>query len=118
MSVNDIRNAITTELFEVREGENNTNATFILGNEDHTLGNALRHVLINKSKTEFCGYSIPHPYEPKLHLRLQSNDNNITSLDLFKEGLKDLEQTSIILENEFVRALKEFENSSHKKKTK
>lgn len=40
--------------------------------EDHTLGNALRHVLMQNKEVDFCGYSVPHPSEPKMNLRLQT----------------------------------------------
>lgn len=40
--------------------------------EDHTLGNALRHVLMENKEVDFCGYSVPHPSEPKMNLRLQT----------------------------------------------
>ena len=59
-------------------------ATFVVNEEDHTLGNALRYVLMKECvcathrstdpdspKVEFCGYSAPHPSEDKIHLRIQ-----------------------------------------------
>ena len=57
MSVNDIRKEVTKDLFEVKEGSSELNATFIFGNEDHTLGNMLRHILVQRKDVEFCGYS-------------------------------------------------------------
>ena len=53
-------------------------ATYIFNNEDHTLGNLLRTVLSGHSNVEFVGYSIPHPSESKINLRLQtlSKDTN------------------------------------------
>lgn len=44
----------------------------ISSDEDHTLGNALRHVLMQNKEVDFCGYSVPHPSEPKMNLRLQT----------------------------------------------
>lgn len=59
--------------------------------EDHTLGNALRYVIMKKyvqhfgsvklrastltlqsPDVEFCGYSIPHPSDPKMNIRIQT----------------------------------------------
>lgn len=74
MSVNDHRTQPTTDIFSVQCGSTDRSATFVLGNEDHTLGNSLRHILIQRPETEFCGYSVPHPYEPKMNIRLQTND--------------------------------------------
>lgn len=55
------------------EGEhvNSKCATFIIKNEDHTLGNLLRYVITRYPDVEFCGYSMPHPSEAKMHLRIQ-----------------------------------------------
>jgi DNA-directed RNA polymerase I and III subunit RPAC2 len=107
MSVNDNPRAVTDELFDVKSGDSSTNATFIFGNEDHTLGNALRHILIQKSETEFCGYSVPHPYEPKMNIRLQTRQ--FPAIKVLKDGLNDLSMTATCLETEFIRALDEYE---------
>lgn len=57
----------------VDEGEdvNSKCATFIIKNEDHTLGNLLRYVITRYPDVEFCGYSMPHPSEAKMHIRIQ-----------------------------------------------
>jgi DNA-directed RNA polymerases I and III subunit RPAC2 len=65
--------------------EDLTAVTFQIQDESHTLGNALRYIimkkyalplfslsLIHSPNVEFCGYSIPHPSEPKLNLRIQT----------------------------------------------
>uniref|UniRef100_H3G821 DNA-directed RNA polymerase RBP11-like dimerisation domain-containing protein n=1 Tax=Phytophthora ramorum TaxID=164328 RepID=H3G821_PHYRM len=49
--------------------------------EDHTLGNALRYVLMRKCPdVDFCGYTIPRPSEPKMHVHLQTHQG-ILSFD-------------------------------------
>ncbi|ETS60967.1 hypothetical protein PaG_04897 [Moesziomyces aphidis] len=45
--------------------------TFCLKEEDHTLGNSLRYMIMKDPRVEFCGYSNPHPSENKIHLRVQ-----------------------------------------------
>ena len=45
-------------------------ATYVLIDEDHTLGNALRYMLAKRDDVELVGYSIPHPSENKLNLRI------------------------------------------------
>lgn len=40
--------------------------------EDHTLGNSFRYVLAKNRKVDFVGYSIPHPSEMKLNMRIQT----------------------------------------------
>lgn len=37
---------------------------------------------------EFCGYSIPHPSEAKIHFRIQSRGP--PAIDILKKGLDDL----------------------------
>ncbi|CAM9654106.1 unnamed protein product, partial [Phaeothamnion confervicola] len=72
MSVNEMKTKPADVKFAIQPGSNDRSATFIFGDEDHTLGNALRHVLMQRKETEFCGYSVPHPSEPKMNLRLQT----------------------------------------------
>ncbi|KAK0543867.1 RNA polymerase subunit AC19 [Tilletia horrida] len=66
-------------------------ATFCLAEEDHTLGNSLRYMLMKDPRVEFCGYSLPHPSELKCHLRVQmyGKANAVTAL---QEALIRLEQ--------------------------
>ena len=57
---------------EVEAGADAAAATFTLHHEDHTMGNTLRYVLNKNPAVSFVGYSVPHPAEPKLQLRLQT----------------------------------------------
>lgn len=114
MSVNDYRNQITTDIFEVQAGPSPSSSTFIFGNEDHTLGNALRHVLMNRSETEFCGYSVPHPYEPKMNVRLQVNKAH-TAQEVLLSGLKDVEEACNVLDDAFLAALQRHEKQDKDK---
>ena len=107
MSVNDIRRTVTDDIFEVKQGDSDNNATFIFGNEDHTLGNALRHILVQRPETEFCGYSVPHPYDPKMNIRLQTRE--ISSIVVLKQGLADLEDTADALRDALFTALQKIE---------
>ena len=49
-----------------------TCATYNFKGEDHTLGNLLRFSLVKNPDVEFCGYSITHPSENEMNLRLQT----------------------------------------------
>ena len=88
MSVNEHRQQPAEKRFEILAGSSSHSATFVLGNEDHTLGNALRHVLMQRPEVDFCGYSVPHPSEPKMNVRLQTTTR--PALDVFQDGLRDL----------------------------
>lgn len=71
MSVNEVRMK-RAEPLRIRGTGPATSRTFAIGNEDHTLGNALRHVLINNAKVDFAGYSVPHPADPVVQIRVQA----------------------------------------------
>lgn len=62
--------------------------TFVLRDEDHTLGNALRYVLAKNPDVRFCGYSIPHPSENIMNIRVETY--NKPAADLFRKALLDL----------------------------
>ncbi|KAJ3323177.1 RNA polymerase subunit AC19 [Boothiomyces sp. JEL0866] len=64
-------------------------ATFCIRDEDHTLGNALRYIIMKNPAVEFCGYSIPHPSEYMVNLRIQT-DGSISAVDALHRGLDDL----------------------------
>ena len=57
---------------EVEAGADAASATFTLHHEDHTMGNTLRYVLNKNPEVSFVGYSVPHPSEPKMNIRLQT----------------------------------------------
>ncbi|KAI8819869.1 DNA-directed RNA polymerase [Fimicolochytrium jonesii] len=63
--------------------------TFVIHGEDHTLGNSLRYMIMKNPAVEFCGYSIPHPSEFKIHLRIQT-DGTMTAAQALDKGLDDL----------------------------
>ena len=64
MSVNEVKRKQAVEAFVVKGTGPPSSRTFAVADEDHTLGNALRHVLIQNEAVSFAGYSVPHPSEP------------------------------------------------------
>ncbi|CAM9461196.1 unnamed protein product [Choristocarpus tenellus] len=97
MAVNEHRPSPADVKFQVMPGGTDSCATYVFGDEDHTLGNALRHVLMERSDVEFCGYSVPHPSEPKMNLRVQTT--GAPALKVLKLALKDLSQLCDILDD-------------------
>ncbi|EGR29821.1 hypothetical protein IMG5_148050 [Ichthyophthirius multifiliis] len=89
-----------------------TSATYIFYDEDHTLGNALRYVLVKRKDVEFCGYTIPHPSENRLNLRLQTSSKN--SNEVLKESLDSLAGLCDVLNDKFVDALKKHKKNQRK----
>ena len=82
------------------------NATYSFTNEDHTLGNLLRSTLVKSNKVEFCAYSVPHPSEPLMNVRLQVHESTDTNTVL-KHGLKRIVKECDVLTEKFKEALVE-----------
>ena len=80
---------VAVEKFDEVQVTSDASKTFCIGNEDHTLGNSLRHVLMQDEHVTFCGYSMPHPSEPKLHLRVQTNGEK-GATEVLEKGLETL----------------------------
>ncbi|KAL6809253.1 DNA-directed RNA polymerase [Trichoderma sp. SZMC 28013] len=86
-------------------GSTDTAASFEFTDEGHTLGNALRYVIMKKyaakphPDVEFCAYSIPHPSEPKMNIRIQTYDG--TAVNALKKGLSDLQDVCDVVAEEF-----------------
>ncbi|KAH9819065.1 DNA-directed RNA polymerase [Melampsora americana] len=87
---------VDPEKVTILPGATHCAATFCLKDEDHTLGNSLRYIIMKNPDVEFCGYSLPHPSEPKLNLRIQMYDNKSAVQALLK-GLADLEDLTMTI---------------------
>lgn len=81
-----------------------TSAAFRIEDEDHTLGNALRHCVLLNPAVDFCGYAIPHPSEAVLHFRIQTDDST-TAEQALHRGLDDLIAMCQVVEDKFSQAL-------------
>lgn len=79
-------------------------SSFQIVDEDHTLGNALRYIIMKNPEVEFCGYSIPHPSENKLNIRIQTY-GNITALEALHQGLDNLSEMCETIEDKFIDAV-------------
>ncbi|KAB7497627.1 putative DNA-directed RNA polymerases I and III subunit RPAC2 [Armadillidium nasatum] len=87
-------------------GENDFSKTFVIYNEGHTLGNPLKHIIVHPEVT-FCGYTIPHPMEQKIHFRIQCTGK--PAAEILRQGLKDLkklnEEILVMLKSEIKNEL-------------
>jgi len=63
--------------------------TFVIRNEDHTLGNVVRYMLVKNKDVDFAGYTIPHPMDNIMNLRVQT----------VKQPGKPVSATSALLES-------------------
>lgn len=82
------------------------NVTFVIKGEDHTLGNALRWVIAQQTEdVDFVGYTMPHPSELKIHLRIQCKlGSSRTAREILKESLQALHAIYCKVEQSFVDA--------------
>lgn len=56
----------------------------------------------------FCGYTVPHPADTKMHLRIQTS-KNIRAVDVLRRGLDDLEKICDHTITTFDNAYKEYQ---------
>ncbi|XP_041050717.1 DNA-directed RNA polymerases I and III subunit RPAC2 [Carcharodon carcharias] len=89
------------------EGCDDSSVTFVLHDEDHTLGNALRYMIMKNPEVEFCGYSITHPSESKINFRIQTR-GGIPSVEPFRRGLNELMIVCQHVLNTFEVSMKEY----------
>ncbi|CRK30294.1 DNA-directed RNA polymerases I and III subunit RPAC2 like protein [Verticillium longisporum] len=82
-------------------GSTDTAASFEFKAEGHTLGNALRYIIMKNPDVEFCAYSIPHPSEDLMNIRIQTYDG--TAVSALSKGLKDLQGLCDVMTDEFTR---------------
>ncbi|CEJ89268.1 Putative DNA-directed RNA polymerases I and III subunit RPAC2 [[Torrubiella] hemipterigena] len=83
----------------VLPGSTDTAASFEFIDEGHTLGNALRYIIMKNPDVEFCAYTIPHPSESKMNVRIQTYEG--LAVDALKKGLSDLQQVCDVVAEEF-----------------
>ncbi|KAJ7108686.1 RBP11-like subunits of RNA polymerase [Mycena epipterygia] len=76
-------------------------ATYQIHDESHTIGNALRWMIMKNPKVEFCGYSAPHPSENVIQVRIQMYDN-LSSLSALITALADLDALCATIEDAYV----------------
>ncbi|RHZ45773.1 DNA-directed RNA polymerase core subunit RPC19 [Aspergillus thermomutatus] len=98
------------EEFELEEkrivvlpGATETAASFQFEGEGHTLGNALRYAIMKNPEVEFCGYTIPHPSEAKMNLRIQTYDTT-TAVEALEKGLEALMDLCDVVTDKFTSA--------------
>ncbi|XP_050300425.1 probable DNA-directed RNA polymerases I and III subunit RPAC2 [Anthonomus grandis grandis] len=87
------------------EAASESSKTFVFQGEGHTLGNALRGIISSYPDVQFCGYTVPHPAENKMHFRIQMYQGK--AIEALKRGLEDLVKVCDVTLDKFD---KEFNN--------
>ncbi|KAL2036982.1 hypothetical protein N7G274_010267 [Stereocaulon virgatum] len=91
---------LNDQRIRVLPGASETAASFEFESEDHTLGNALRYMIMKNPQVELCGYSIPHPSEAKMNIRIQTYEGT-TVYDVLEKGFEDLMSLCDIVTDKF-----------------
>ncbi|EER28956.1 DNA-directed RNA polymerases I and III 16 kDa polypeptide, putative [Coccidioides posadasii C735 delta SOWgp] len=94
----------------VLPGASETAASFQFEGEDHTLGNALRYIIMKNPDVEFCGYTMPHPSETKMNLRIQTYAST-NVFEVLDKGLSDLIDLCDVVTETFTTARDDFETN-------
>ncbi|KAF7227763.1 DNA-directed RNA polymerases I and III subunit RPAC2 [Nothobranchius furzeri] len=81
--------------------------TFVMHDEDHTLGNSLRYMIMKNPDVEFCGYTITHPSESKINFRIQTR-GGVPAVESLRKGLNDLHDVGQHVLNTFQARVGEF----------
>ncbi|KAF8538212.1 DNA-directed RNA polymerase [Trichophaea hybrida] len=92
---------------KVLPGEEAGCASFQIEDEDHTLGNALRYMIMKNPMVELCGYSIPHPSENHMNMRIQiypEFEDECRPVDALMKGLDDLNGLCEVVHEKFTEA--------------
>jgi len=71
--------------------------------------NSAANMSFSSPDVEFCGYSIPHPSDPKMNLRIQTYDD-VSVHDVLEKGLKDLSDLCDVVLEKFEVARSETPN--------
>ncbi|WFD25176.1 RNA polymerase subunit AC19 [Malassezia nana] len=63
--------------------------------EDHTMGNALRYMLMKE---------LPHPSENKIHLRVQMQEHTVSAVDALRDALEQLDHVFSTIEERYLES--------------
>ena len=63
--------------------------TFTLKDEDHTIGNAILYMLNKNPQVALAGYSVPHPMERSVNVRVQTT-GEVTATAAMRDALLDI----------------------------
>ncbi|XP_061582349.1 DNA-directed RNA polymerases I and III subunit RPAC2 [Cololabis saira] len=89
------------------EGGDEGCVTFVLHQEDHTLGNSLRYMIMKNVDVDFCGYTITHPSESKINFRIQTR-GALPAVEPLRKGLNELNDVCQHVLNTFQARVNEF----------
>ncbi|KAI9782008.1 MAG: RNA polymerase subunit AC19 [Peltula sp. TS41687] len=104
---------LPNQRIRILPGSTPTAASFEIEGEDHTLGNALRWMIMKNPNVEFSGYSIPHPSEAKMNIRIQTYDGGMSAVEALEKSLDDLMDLCDVVLDKFGAAREDYAMASH-----
>ncbi len=87
---------------------NNSNGCteLVIHNEDHTLMNSLRSLLVKNENVKFAGYRIIHPLENKVQMYISTKENSEKSnIESLLAATHDLQNNIKTFETHFDKAV-------------
>ncbi|KAL0220981.1 hypothetical protein RCL1_000835 [Eukaryota sp. TZLM3-RCL] len=99
-----VEDAPTNKVKVAYDPNDHTCATFMISNEGHTIGNALRNIVARRPDVDLCAYTIPHPIEPVMNFRVQTRDS-ATPKNVVIESLATLKEMTQIVQSRLLTAL-------------
>eukprot|EP00878_Enallax_costatus_P005553 GHUV01005826.1.p3 GENE.GHUV01005826.1~~GHUV01005826.1.p3 ORF type:complete len:106 (+),score=30.34 GHUV01005826.1:698-1015(+) len=93
------------------EDERYTGTTFTVQQEDHTLANALRFFLNKNPQVTFCGYSIPHPTEESVNIRVQTT-GEITAAQALGSACEECSKVTRHMRGVFDNAIEQYKQQN------
>jgi len=96
------------EVSKLKTDDDEKCCTFVLHNEDHTLGNALRYMILKDPDVDFCGYNVPHPSEHRINLRIQTRSKGAS--EVLKQALCEVQTTCDHILEVFKDAMQTYKN--------
>ncbi|KAG6410625.1 hypothetical protein SASPL_128690 [Salvia splendens] len=92
--------------------QDQSQATFTFTDEDHTLANSIRYILNQDPRVSFVGYSIPHPSDARVNIRVQTTGD--PAREVLKDSCEDLMHLCKHVTNTFDQAVAEFKSRPKK----
>ncbi|KAJ4830851.1 hypothetical protein Tsubulata_040368 [Turnera subulata] len=88
-------------------------ATFSFVDEDHTLANSLRYSLNQDARVSYCGYSIPHPSDARVNIRVQTTGD--PAREVLKDACQNLKLMCQHVRTSFDESVADFRNNEPSK---
>jgi DNA-directed RNA polymerase I and III subunit RPAC2 len=82
-----------------------SSATYVVKDEGHTLGNSLRNQLMKDPRVSLCGYTVPHPMESIIKMRLQTHSSHVHATTTLKDGLEAISKGMKLWTAKFEKAV-------------